>query len=757
MFTPDWQDKVSQDVPFENSRDGYLDVTIKAETPIFVRNGSVRGQKDEHFSHVEIDGQKKFFIPGSSVKGAIRSILGIMSFGSMNLEKGMRFAQREWDNKALYDKATIQKTIKAGWLKKVQVKEIDQSGKETFVEQYQIIPAANMYRINHRRIDEHFGDHILERKFRKSYHVSKLEDENKTAVYKYSLFEGKDLTNLYFDIDDEYTTEMSDRLKIDPNGRINGELVLTGQPNLYNSIGVKERRTKEGKVGKFYEFVFEHPYGKPEPYFLSKDEYEQYKFIYRGSDSIDSDEWAAINKRVNDDHGNGMPVFFRVDKENKILDFGFALLYKLPYTLTPYEIEGSRPKAGKHDLAELMFGYTDEKKKSDNKETLKGRVQFSHFFSDNAEEDARQIRILAGPKASYYPIYVRQTNGKLVRTAYKTYNDSDAVLSGWKRYVNRNGVWENCTGNEDQDTTFFPLKKDTVFKGRIVYHNLKEEELGALLSALTFHNTNGCYHQIGQGKPYGFGRVSVQVENTPEDMADLLISFEKMMDQGVEFSWRNSETIKELFAMVQDTVEAEDPNYKYMVLDMENKRNDFVEAKGAFERLSNYSTLRQSIEGGRKLYEEAIVEKAKKLHASFRQCIDSKNIEEAAKALDTLDKFCKEKNPEQSYDIQALLVELEHLKVEVLTAAATTEKKDIAQIVASAGEKTKLSTFYQNLLKASKNEDIMPHKADVIAKFHLIYAAMKDRDKKDAEKPKSLEKMTELADKLGVAPIDLLK
>ncbi|MFC0215971.1 hypothetical protein ACFFK0_26585 [Paenibacillus chartarius] len=46
-----------------------------------------------------------------------------------------------------------------------------------------------------------------------------------------------------------------------------------------------------------------------------------------------------------------------------------------------------------------------------------------------------------------------------------------------------------------------------MFHGKIHFTNLYEDELGLLLWALM--QEDHCYHQIGMGKPYGYGRVRV--------------------------------------------------------------------------------------------------------------------------------------------------------------------------------------------------------------------------------------------------------
>ena len=51
-------------------------------------------------------------------------------------------------------------------------------------------------------------------------------------------------------------------------------------------------------------------------------------------------------------------------------------------------------------------------------------------------------------------------------------------------------------------TVIKPLGSDSEFTCKIRFHNLRKTELGALLSAITFHgNHDKFYHLIGMAKP----------------------------------------------------------------------------------------------------------------------------------------------------------------------------------------------------------------------------------------------------------------
>ena len=71
VYKPEWADKVSHDIPFEDGESGEIELTITAETPIFIREGvsKVDTQKkiengfSFEFSHYfDKAGNKNYFI-----------------------------------------------------------------------------------------------------------------------------------------------------------------------------------------------------------------------------------------------------------------------------------------------------------------------------------------------------------------------------------------------------------------------------------------------------------------------------------------------------------------------------------------------------------------------------------------------------------------------------------------------------------------------------------------------------------------------
>ena len=583
VFFPDWADQISHDVPFSDGVSGKITLEIEAQTPIFVRNGHAGNEVDNSFSRTN---DNRYFIPGTSIKGAIRNVLEIISHGKMRTYKNRLFAQREWDNKELYNLKSKQTSFRCGWLR---------WDKENG---YHIVDCGKPCRIGHDRIDEYLGDEVFKNKFSKSrgidlnrpQRMNGIEFDPKTARYKYALIDDLHaiLDDLSFTTDTEHNSSQGGgfhRVKVtaEANQEFRGTIVFTGQPDKW--VYPRPKELQKG-AGKFYDFVFKNPSGDPALYKINDDDFEMYQSIYK-----DSPDWQYWYDKL---YSTGIPVFF-MEERGKKMKWGLALLFKLPYDHTPFDTLSDIHKENEYDLADCIFGTVDKDK------SLKGRVIFGHAFCNSENvvpmDDVRLI--LSSPKASYYPTYIAQDGKNGVTAKYKTYNDGR--ISGWKRYVVKETVSApivpvTVDGRNVSDrvyTTMKPLPENSRFTSDIIFHNLKPEELGALLSALTFHGHPNCFHQLGQGKPYGYGRVSIvptlkvyAPEYRDFDKETFMAQFESVLRKDGK-----SVNVGRLIIMASSLRDGS--RYEYMNLSMDRDGNEFQNSKNQklYLELDNVSSV----------------------------------------------------------------------------------------------------------------------------------------------------------------------
>ncbi len=598
VFFPPWAELVSHDVPFQEGLSGKIKLKITAETPIFIRKPYEKGDEagsyytndkgdkiSKEFCHIKDVNGKKYYIPGSSLKGEIRNVLEIMSFSKLNIFNNVKYSQREFNNTELYDKRKFA-NVKGGWVSKQGDEYIieystEKPGRISFDE------LQNILSIDFNNI---FGNNFNER-----------DDNNKTAQYKYNLVSNLPLSYKFTYLE---TRDGRKLYKRDSSGKP-GTIVFTGQAS--GRKQKKDKRTKElifnvdgspKMIGKWLEFIFWKPNKKEE---LNEDDIriKNFKMAYHDGDpGNESPDWKYFKQKLN--NGEKIPVFITV-KDGEIEHFGLSMLYKLPYQRSVGEILGKEHLKIDKDLAETIFGYINEKNKDDTK--LKGRVSVKHAFATKVVVHPDEYTtVLASPKPTYYPYYIEQDLNKynvLKTPNYSTYNDG--TIAGRKLYPVRDKINIISLSPSTITTTFKPLDKGAEFETEIVFHNLLPEELGALLSAITFHGNSGKYrHNIGMAKPYGFGSVRIELkelktdkEYTKENMDDLMCAFEKLMDKELKDNWLQTEQIKELLALKYPIKITQENKswFKYLELSIEDRKNEFEDLKREKKGLPKYSAF----------------------------------------------------------------------------------------------------------------------------------------------------------------------
>lgn len=600
VYYPDWSEQVSQDVPFSDGESGEITLTIKAESPIFVRNGHTKKEADlatgkittenneeleqakekyfsfSHYKYIDNENieQKQYFIPGTTIKGMIRSVLEIMSFSELKMYNDNKFAFREMTT----DYLNRMNNIQCGWLRKNN-------------DNYEIMRLGNPMRISIDDIDKTLSlDSKLSNFIR---HANFKDDINRLAKKKYELINqtnGNERNNNNLKIHFTYTPNeiksVQNIVKVDDNKTSSetGVIVLTGQPGARNDTEHK---------GKLFEFVFVN---KEDAIYevISDKIIKQFYFTHR--DSKDFTDFRL--KHI--DENKEIPVFFSVNSQNQIVDLGLTYMYKLPYKFSVGELIKQKINLNKTDLADSIFGCANSKRKS-----LKGRVQFSNANLINKNGEDPQLNpnspvemVLSSPKASYFPLYLEQPtylqlkDGNKTINKYNTYNDTTNIL-GWKRYpIHPNTESIDSFDNEEIKTKLIPLKEKSTFYSKIKIHNLKEIEIGALLSAIELHGNNDYYnHSIGQAKPYGYGRICIKCElhGLKHKKYDYMQSFEDQMNKFIKEKtnseeqdpWLTSLHLTELAAMTYCKHKNEDKLLlQYMKMSKNRNDNEFVQAKG---------------------------------------------------------------------------------------------------------------------------------------------------------------------------------
>lgn len=559
VFFPDWSQHVSHDIPFADGISGELVCELVTDTPVYVRNGG----KWEHNDIMNNQEAQSFFrvgeqimIPGTTLKGMLRNVIEIASFGKMNKVDDHRYGVRDLTNpnKALYvnhmtetiDGNIYKSRAKSGWLS------LDKDGS-----------GWNLVPCQFARVEQ--NDLI-------SCHPKKPSDIKKrsNSLTKYKLW-GENLSISFSHGGEKDHSHSCGKMRYIRaydigSGNTKGMLVFTGQP-------AENKRDFDPKnKSKHMEFIFFNEQ-QDRKISVPKTVKKEFQFIHSDANETPNEEWAHWKRKLT--QGGRVPVFYLTNQDGSLHSIGLAMMYRLPYANSVKQaIEHSSKDhtSACPDLAETIFGYVDG-----NSAALKGRVALTPAVATHAEPGKREQTVLGGPKPSFYPNYIEQPNPG---SGYKTFMDEDCTIRGWKRYPARKA--ENVQiprgVGEKVDTRFIPLKEKARFVFKVKLHNLRPVELGAIAWALTWGNDNKLRHSLGMGKSMGFGLASIAITSADIDWKGAMSVFEEQMNKEVGGSWLKTAQLEQLLAMANPASVPQCGALKHLFL-APGAGNEFVQAK----------------------------------------------------------------------------------------------------------------------------------------------------------------------------------
>jgi CRISPR-associated protein (TIGR03986 family) len=622
ILKPEWGHLVSQDLPFADGVSGRLKLTITAHTPILVGGDRRKGENGPGKVEFFKLGDGRYAIPGSAIRGMIRSVIEIAGFGAMGMVDGRRLGVRDLtaparsfygDHLTHEISGAYAPLSKAGWLKYVKV------GNKW---EWQITP-CEFARVEHANLEASLPGFKFDPGGRPT--ASDLYDRWQTAGGSLS-------QNMNVGAAGPHPHSRDDLYyrKATLGGAIDGTLVFTGAPN---------RR----KHMEFF-FFFDPSSPRSPAVTVPTEVMDAFQLIHE-----DSKDWKRWHNMARS--GGDVPVFWLDDGAERPRRLGLAMMFRLAYDLSIGEtIDNTNPEHRRTptlDLATLMFGCAAEtsgearKHSPDQERGLKGRVVLSLAVAQgNPRPRPSRATVLNGPKPTYYPSYVcqpvdRNDRGRLRGDGYATYakqgNASQPELRrpeirGWKRYPVRPlpQIPDPLPPPPEEasaplQSVLHPLPENTIFTGEVRFHNLRPEEFGALLWALTWGVDSSLRHALGMGKPFGFGQVSIAVDQsnwtgdvvpnrigaTPCSFAQYIGCFADYMDaqyraraaQAANVGWRQSEQMVQLLAMANPSRTGDFPGSLSAMSLSNNGVNEFLTAKGDQRRepslvLAEYAAFR---------------------------------------------------------------------------------------------------------------------------------------------------------------------
>ncbi|WP_046006420.1 TIGR03986 family type III CRISPR-associated RAMP protein [Pseudoalteromonas rubra] len=556
VYMPDWAHLVSHDVPFENGLSGTIDYTLVNQTPLCVGQEHVKQDNAPTGVKWARDPQGNPIIPGSSIKGMLRSVLEIASFGKFGQVDERHFAERNISNSdSNYAKKISGGEVRSAWIKYNAVSECWE------------IRFCEHTKLFHNEFNREVeGGHFIN------------QSHKQPARDKFKLYP-LDKPKIRFDIEPlalpaEKKGELVDVLRACNFGK--GKLEGIPVFSSYRPVDDEQRRKPRYNYSYVYYDIEPESMG-----FTNSSAIVNNLFKNNNADLV-----SYLQKNPHPEYG--IPVFALVGKNNTVLNMGFAKMPRLTYDRSIKQLlKAQQPLNDSQycfDMAELVFGTLRDRGFS-----LKSRVFFSDATSQNAQFQTTGSVVLGQPLASYLGAYLEQPN-KDANAEVKVsdserelaqYRDGDK-LSGWKRYPAQPRFNEYLPSAVEKkvkvQSNLELVKPNAEFSGRLVFHNLKPQELGALIWVLRMGQTQDTQrhlHSLGHGRPLGAGGVSfaamtVTTSNNEaplqvEQISELMSSFTDLMESQCPATtgWQNSPQIRHMISFA-DVENNEHKNLTYM-------------------------------------------------------------------------------------------------------------------------------------------------------------------------------------------------
>ena len=487
---------------------GYFDVTLTTKSPLYIRSALTLAEFTRQGTEDEVKNKPDFFyvqnpkepvIPGSSLRGMLRALVEIVSFGKLSWVTDRKLFFRTVESTVIGDayRGRMGGKVEAGFIKR---------GQSGF-----IIKVCRVARVHRDKLGGNLYQGL---------------GPNWTPPWQGSLHQWQDVW-----------------VRLSSNGITVQDLSQRPVPDYQQARLVITGDAPKKKK----EFVFLLPEGDSEEIAVP----ESMLSLFHDDDQITQWQEQAFSKsqpqpdcrvrngmiRKNPDDP-GDPIFF-LRESGQLTFFGRAQMFRLPYNRTPRELVpyGFR-RPDDVDFGEALFGFVrtgseiKEMRGRDLPEPKQGTKELSYagrvFVTDAnlvtapeglwLSEQHLTPHILATPKPTSFQHYLTQQepdNSKRL-DHYDSPPPHEATLRGHKLYWHK-GAHPPLEATEEEQrhvsqlTRIMPVKPGVVFSFRVYFENLSDEELGALAWALQVPGDEGktYYHKMGMGKPLGMGSVKL--------------------------------------------------------------------------------------------------------------------------------------------------------------------------------------------------------------------------------------------------------
>lgn len=563
---------------------------------------------------------KQQIVPGSSLRGMLRTLVEIVSFGKIDRVSDaqklfFRAVAAEADDplKEAYKKYVKPKNIKAGYLVKRQ-------------DNWFIRPAMPIDR-----------EPFVWVKEDKLCSISDYIPMSNLSEYRPRYFVNISFQDIYTKNTRRFAGKVSGNCT---EYQYQGVVVASGNmlEGGTNSVDLKRKN----------HCIIREPNSKAEPIPISEDAIRDYCSALTPFQKQEPpfDQHSGVLK-------NGRCIFYCQPQTGQpVTLFGQSPNFRIPYShqndgkastardFIPDFLKDSKAQPVITDVAEAIFGFVRRDKQPEGIEQSRaGRVFVSDgILNQNQEEQVRTSQeqdakpiLLSSPKPTTFQHYLVQNSANKIELKHYASNPptkteeretpGETVIRGHKLYWHKPAKIEVPSDASDTQTSLIkPIDSGIKFTFTIHFENLPDVELGALLWVLSLtsnksqtlktgkHDEKYCF-SFGMGKPLGMGAVKIDyelhisdrtsrysklfdVDDKQWDIAEPLANLEQERDYVKEFEkfilhektgisendhpkeskatcLREVPRIEMLLAMLQcdEIIDEEQTQYKYMELE----------------------------------------------------------------------------------------------------------------------------------------------------------------------------------------------
>ncbi|MGL5257026.1 MAG: TIGR03986 family type III CRISPR-associated RAMP protein [Proteocatella sp.] len=519
-------------------KSGCIEYTVESKSPLFIGNGN-----QEFFN---IDGE--YMIPGSSIRGRVRTNAEILSYAKPQFIGEQTFWYRALADKSIRLRNEYTEDLK----NRNKNTSEDNKSLEDVVQAGYLIKKGNRYEITPAKKDN--KNRYFQRVGESRLREMSINNENKESIFMYKNMDWEKINDLKRDRKNQkkYNKDQITR-KIDnifrENKRNNrndsnsfkpySQKVWYRTDETGTVIDISSRSHEDWKRGhlanssnlgnkQVHYLIFED---SSESLIVPREVISNFNVNVKYRD-VQEKNLYGIRREV-----NKKPIFYKINSRNQIEVIGFTPYLKIPYKNSI--LSGVRFKNldnEKVDYVQAMFGMTEttsDKKKTRN---YKSRLIFDNLKLETAAAPNNEYKLpLMNPNPKSFQLYLKQSSDDLNNLV--SYNN-EFDLNGYKFYYLKNDYHlpsKEPSGN--YISTIKPLE-NVKFRGKVYFKNLNDDELGLLLTAIEPFKSS--LDNLGQGKPFGFGKVKITVEKL-------------LMDQNKNINKKSYDLYKEIQDIISDS------------------------------------------------------------------------------------------------------------------------------------------------------------------------------------------------------------